>query len=267
MNMHTSGGFAPAKHELRDMGSTIMTLPSLKTRRRSIERATPQEQPFSAPDGIKENQFKIRLANAGGIRQEASMLVQERYLERGYGKQELGEDPNRVTVVAYESGAPVGTLSIGFDSPAGLLCDDLYRNEIDALRMSGAKVCEFIKFATSTSSSATKTMAALFHVVFLYAYRIHGCDKVVIEVNPHHVKFYRRALGFKPLGPERINRRVNAPAVLLQMRLDYIAAQIEKFGGRSDLRKEEKSLYPYFFSPEEERGILRRLMRMHEGRQ
>jgi hypothetical protein len=251
------------KRSPRDMGSTIMTVPTANFR----QQDTSLEQAMAATPEIRKNQFKIRLANMHDIQREASMLIQERYAQRGYGAQELSAAPNRLTIVAYEDMEAVGTLSVGFDSPAGLLCDDLYRTELDTLRASGRRACEFIKFAVASSASSTRTLAALFHVAFIYSHRIHGFDDVLIEVNPRHVRFYQRALGFKQIGAERTNRRVNAPAILLRGEFSYIGEQIMKFGGNPEARGKEKTIYPYGFGKREEQGILRRLEAMGAVRQ
>ncbi len=243
-----------------DMGSTILSL-----------RPQPQRESTASQENGHEaelkNQFKIRLANMHGIRHEACMLVQERYIQRGYGPQDLADDPRRLTIVAYEGQEAVGTLSIRFDSSAGLLCDDLYQAEIDVLRAEDRKLCEFVKFAAMSQNAPIKTLAALFHVAFIYAHRIHAFDDVLIEVNPRHVKFYQRALGFRQLGAERTNRRVNAPAVLMRGEFLHIGEQIGKFGGNIEARKEEKSIYPYGFSQHEERGIQLRLQALGAVRQ
>jgi hypothetical protein len=88
---------------------------------------------------------------------------------------------------------------------------------------------------------------------------VHGCTFVVIEVNPRHVPFYRRALKFEPIGAERTNKRVNAPAVLLCASFEAIAEGLKKFGGQHELAATERSLFPWGFSPKEEAGILDRL--------
>ena len=82
---------------------------------------------------------------------------------------------------------------------------------------------------------------------------------LLIEVNPRHVPFYRRALGFEPIGPERTNRKVNAPAVLLCASFESIAAGLKRYGGKHREFPNERSLFPYGFSPQEEAGILQRL--------
>ena len=71
-------------------------------------------------------------------------------------------------------------------------------------------------------------------------------------------------LGFKVIGPERHNLRVNAPAVLLSLDLCYAEEQIHRFGGRSELSGIERSAYPYFFSANDEAGIIDRLHRADE---
>jgi hypothetical protein len=96
-------------------------------------------------------------------------------------------------------------------------------------------------------------------VAYIIAHRLNGFHNLVIEVNPRHVMYYRRLLGFQILGPERLNRRVNAPAVLLSLELAHAYEQIARFGGRPELAATERSLYPYFFSPAEEAGIINRI--------
>ena len=58
------------------------------------------------------------------------------------------------------------------------------------------------------------------------------------------------------------SRRVNAPAVLLWVDIGYVEEQIERYGGTSDNPDTTRSLYPYFFSPREEIGIVSRLQRV-----
>jgi len=68
-------------------------------------------------------------------------------------------------------------------------------------------------------------------------------------------------LGFEKFGDEKICPRVNAPAVLLRLRLEHAEQQIAAFGGKAEGAKGEKSLYPFFFSAKDEDGIIGRLQR------
>jgi hypothetical protein len=66
-----------------------------------------------------------------------------------------------------------------------------------------------------------RVFAALIHISYIYAHNIHGYTDYVIEVNPRHVMFYKRMLGFRDFGGKRECTRVGAPAVLLRLELDY----------------------------------------------
>jgi hypothetical protein len=88
----------------------------------------------------------------------------------------------------------------------------------------------------------------------------------VIEVNPRHVAYYRRMLGATVLEKERMNARVNAPAVLLLLDLNYSRDQIARFGGTAETERAERTFYPFFFSAQEEAGLLARLQKSRWAR-
>lgn len=215
-------------------------------------------------------QFTIRAADTDGQRSSASILINKMYATRGYRSAFLPADktPERITLVASDSDQTIGTMTIGFDGARGLLVDQLFSAETDRLRDSGRSVCEFIKLAIDGSVKSRVVLASLFHVAFICAHRLKGIDNVVIEVNPRHVRYYERMLGFKVAGPERLNPRVDAPAVLLNLDLAHADRQIARFGGQPDYAHSlgERSLYPYFFSPHEQAGIVRRLQRQQPAR-
>ncbi|WP_429201288.1 GNAT family N-acetyltransferase [Massilia sp. UYP11] len=196
------------------------------------------------------------------------MLISRMYAWRGYtGNHQPGSDPNRITLTATDKGDVVGTLSIGIDSEVGLMADEIFRDELDAHRRRGARLCEFTKFAFDPSVRSKTALANVFHLAVIYARDMHGCTDIVIEVNPRHRRFYERMLGFRKEGELKTNPRVDAPAYLLRVNLQYVTEQIARFGGTyaADGETEERSFYPYFFSPREERGIINRLLRMDES--
>jgi hypothetical protein len=162
--------------------------------------------------------------------------------------------------MAFQSNKVTGTLTLGLDSPNGLLADELYKSEIDSLRAAGHKVCELTKLAVDQPQTSKRVLAALFHIAYIYGRVMQGYTDVVIEVNPRHVIFYKRMLGFKEFGPVRLCGRVNAPAVLLRLEIGYVDRQIELLGGKTESAKGDHSLYPYFFSKEDEKGITQRLL-------
>lgn len=182
------------------------------------------------------------------------------YSWRGYaGTHRVEEHPNRVTLFAAERGMTVGTVTLGFDSPAGLLADASYKDVIDGYRMqSGGRVCEITKLAVAPAANSTKTLASLFHVMFICGRLKHGCTDVFVEVNPRHRRYYETMLGLTCVGDLRTNGRVGAPSYLLWANLDHVEEQIRKLGG-TGATPSERSLYPHFFSPSEARDIAERL--------
>jgi len=236
--------------------------------------------------------FKIRIAGAPIARHDAGNLVHKRYASRGYQTSATMVTPSVCTFAAYDEGRVAGTLSLRLDSEDGLAADELYRAEVGALRVKGHKVCEFTRLAVDASRVSRPVLAGLFHTVYLFAREVRGFDFVVIEVNPRHVGYYRRSLGFDVLGPERHNPRVNAPAVLMGISFRKIADNMHRYAGkgtrsstsragmtrtgvaRTEMARETmtrtgmtrtgvtRSFYVYGFSPAEEAGILARLRRI-----
>jgi hypothetical protein len=168
------------------------------------------------------------------------------------------------TFLATDHNEPVGTLSIRLDSEAGLQVDQTFLPEVDCIRASGRRVCEFTKLAMDRLARSPRLLASLFHVAYVYAHRMMGIDDLLIEVNPRHVRYYESMLGFRVAGAQRHNVRVGAPAVLLALELSFARQQIEDFGGKPELAATERSAYPYFFSRSDEEGIVRRLAQAGE---
>ncbi|MEE4235212.1 MAG: hypothetical protein V2I51_00680 [Anderseniella sp.] len=208
---------------------------------------------------VSRQEFKVRLATNEDRRKSASMLIEKMYSWRGYETDNLNRDPNRITLVAHQENQVAGTITLGLDSDKGLVVDELYKAEIDALRARGRKIAELTKLAVDENAASKSVLAALFHIAFIYAFHIHKFTDFVIEVNPRHVLFYKRMLGFNLIGEERMCPRVGAPAVLLHLDLDYIDRKITELGGSLPPPRGEKSLYPYGFSKQDELGIAQRL--------
>jgi hypothetical protein len=204
--------------------------------------------------------FKVRLANDEARRESASYLIERRYAWRGYAVDgQPARAPNRITIAAHDCDAIVGTVTIGLDSSEGLFIDGLYSDKANGLRSDGRRIAEFTKLAVDNNSHSKPLLAALFHIAYICARRIHRCTDLLIEVNPRHEQFYRRMLGFQQLGSLRSDPRVGAPALLLQLDLLHAQGEIAKYGGNPRLASMVRSLYPYAFSQREEVLIERRL--------
>ncbi len=229
-----------------------------------LHSLTLERQELSGTNSLSLDQdmFKVRLANSEGRRESADLLIKKMYAWRGYDTSGIFSDtPNRITLMADLKGRVIGTLTLGLDSSTGLLVDQLYKDEIDRLRQDKRLVCEFTKLAVNQESHSKRVLAALFHLAYIYAHKIHGATDLVIEVNPRHALFYKRMLGFAQLGEERMCPRVNAPAILLRLTCEHISENTAKYGGAMQEVPNVRSLYPFAFSPSDEIGITQRLIR------
>lgn len=220
--------------------------------------------------GEAERTISVRLADCDGLRNEASILVNRMYAWRGYGAHHrLVEAEHRATFAASAEDRIVGTLTLTMDAPAGLSTDHTFKTELDELRKVGGTLCELTKFAVDRDIKSAPVLAALFHVIFIYGIERYGCTDVVIEVHPRHVRYYEAMLGFECVGPPKIDTSVawwpsDTPVQLMHLNLADMRQKIDRQAGRNT--KMGRSLYPYFFSHEEEMGISARIARLDGGK-
>lgn len=249
----------PGPESFRDVtGQTVYGDRPLRFRSLTLTEA---DMPvLDDPAGI-EGAFKIRVARHTGAHRDAGALVERQYAGRGYTVPHGNKrDPYLATFLAYDEGLIVGTVTVRLDSEQHLGADELYANEIDALRSMGHRICEFTRLAVDRTAASKPVLAGLFHTAYLYASVIRGYTHAVIEVNPRHVGYYGTALGFTPIGPKRMNTRVHAPAVLLYAPFATIAHGLALHAGRKMHGPgARRSLFVYGFPPQEEAGVLKRL--------
>lgn len=200
----------------------------------------------------------ICVADSTGLRSLAHRLVGRIYQACGYSVLPETQKTNRVTLIATDHGVTIGTITVGFDGPNGLVVEDIFAKEVCGLRDAGHLVCEFTKLAIEPQVKSRKVLTALMQSAFLCAREVHGCTMGVIEVNPRHARFYQSMLGFTLLAGERHNKRVNAPAVLMALDLAEAAEKIESFH-REDSAHGDRSLYRYSLTPKEAAAEAERL--------
>ena len=196
---------------------------------------------------------KIRLSRKG------QGLLARMYARKGYSMQAtLSHDCDLSSLVVQIDGQSQGTISVRMDD-GHLAAEEQYPEFIAELRQRGARICEMGKLAMDPGVRSKHVLGAIFHIAWIVAFRARRATDIVIEVNPRHAPFYRRMLCFDQIGPERMCERVGAPAVLLHIGADKGRRLIDQFGGRPKLASVERSFYPYFFHPDDEEGLLRRL--------
>jgi hypothetical protein len=200
----------------------------------------------------------------GGLAGDALDLVERRYAHRGLAVRRESYSSRKqdgdVFCTAHDGRRIVGTLSVRFDGDDGLHADLLFGAELDEWRAAGVSLCEFGGLAVDKHSRDPKrVLAQIFHLGYLHAHRRAGCQRLVIEVNPRHVGFYRRCLGLVPFTAARHNPRVDAPAVLMSIGLDEVREQISLWGGRPESVASARSLYPLAWDEATEAAMLARL--------
>ena len=167
--------------------------------------------------------------------QAAEYLVRRRYAWRGYytsSMADFGETApyvkgQPVTLLAEDCGRLLGTLTVRPDSPQGLLAEHSYRAEIERLRNAGHRVGEVVKLAVEEGVDWKAALNALVQSAYLVTRMVHALTDVLIEVNPRHVRFYQRVLGFVVAAGERICARAGAPSVLMQLDLAQFGQRLE----------------------------------------
>lgn len=206
------------------------------------------DQVFQIPIAHSEapsEAFSITISRQEGSRAQAVDLLNRRYSWRGYGaNQKLSGRRHETTFVARLGDRVIGTVTLGVDCPHGLAADSTFPDEMQYFRLkSNAALCELKKFAVDYSDDTKYMLSALFHFVFIYGAENRMGTDLFIEVNPRHIIFYERMLGFKRVGKLKTNESVNAPSQLMWLSVDSIPQMIEA----GFQKKSRHSLYNYFF--------------------
>jgi hypothetical protein len=164
----------------------------------------------------------------------ADDLVRKRYKWRGYeveGADAVAESSQKrssqeLTFLAASGETAVGTLTLGLDGPAGLLAEAEYGEVIGAFRAAGHRMCELTRLALAERIDSKIVLAGLFSFAHAAARTLRGVTHVFIEVNPRHVQFYSRVLGFAVVASGKFCERVRAQSVLLGVELEVLEARL-----------------------------------------
>lgn len=208
--------------------------------------------------------YHVRLADqAPALRTRIAELVQRMYDARGLnqGSPWRSARPHRPwqgTFAACRGDEVFGTLTLGVDTGAGLLADELYGREIDAFRARGRRVCEVTQLALERDKGPGDALARIINMAFLVARHAWSMSDAFIEVHPRHVGFYKRMLGYTVAGPERVCPRVGAPAVLMHLCLESAEERVQQLHrGEID---DGRSLYRHFLPPAEAESLVSEIL-------
>lgn len=203
------------------------------------------------------SKYRILVASDRPTRERAYALAHQIYKECGYAPEEGrglcvapydAQADTFTLLVEDERGRDVATVTLVFDAPGGLPCDEIFSAELQPLRGSGRRLIEVTRLAMLRELAGSKhLLLQLFNLIYIYAGQVKRRNDFVIEVNPRHVAFYQRLLKFEQLGPERPCSRVRgAPAVLLRLNLSVGHQAIQTAASTQD-----RTLYKYAYSDHE----------------
>jgi hypothetical protein len=126
--------------------------------------------------------------------------------------------------VALRGERVIATVSLVGDGQLGLPLERAYAEEVDRLRDQSVWLGEVSALAClpDESNPEFEVVIGLMRLMAQFSQR-HGIDQLLVAVHPRHARFYRRAMGFQPLGPERPFPSVcNRPAVALHLDLSRL---------------------------------------------
>ncbi|HRP94698.1 MAG TPA: long-chain N-acyl amino acid synthase [Rhodocyclaceae bacterium] len=236
----------------------------LDATRSDIQAAYPHARmpPLNSHFVFTRSGYHVRFAHGSAhLQKQVGQLVHSMYDARGLqiqGSAPQSQRAGQTTLAACTGDHVFGTLTLGIDSPIGLLADTLYRKEIDDVRAGGGRVCEVTRLAVDSTVGSPDVLATIFNIAFILARHVHHMTDLFAEVHPRHAGFYQRLMGYRIAGPERTCPRVGAPAVLMHLCLDHAEQQIRKLAGNPDTG--ERSLYRHFLPQPQQQAVVRELV-------
>jgi len=192
---------------------------------------------------MRFSDVRVAAAESAADLEAAHELVRERYSWRGYnvdaGDRQAAEADTctrpEITFLAVNREATLGTLTLRLDGPHGLRAEGAHGDVVQGVRVAGKRVCELTRLAVADGATSRAVLAALFNLAYAAADTLHGVTDVFIEVNPRHVAFYSRILGFVAVTGETFCERVRAPSVLLHVEMTALGGRLRGLARRASL--------------------------------
>lgn len=211
-------------------------------------------------------QYTIKIANSLEEREAVFHLGYQIYLEKKYIKENQNQwlihdydflPQTTILIVQDKSKNVVGTLTLVFDGDGKLPIEKIYHDEFEKLKKNNIRAIEISRLVIANEYRNEKEILQLMiNYLFIYAYHVKNYHSLVIQVNPRHKIYYKSLLGFKEIGGEKDCPSVqNAPAVLLHLPLMHYQSEVLRFASKSEINKKERSLYPFFLKPEQEKLV------------
>lgn len=212
----------------------------ISNRGRKDHQGSPSVTNFRArtlrrPNAIDSPALQVGVAKSAEQLEAADKLIRKRYAWRGYGLESFKcdsppeHDPNlrdSITFFATERASLIGTITLRLDGPNGLRADATHGDILEYARGDGRRLGELTRLAVADGVDSRLVLSSMFGLVFSVGRWVHNVTDIFIEVNPRHVAFYARALGFAIVGDARFCERVGAPSILLYSDVDCLGERL-----------------------------------------
>jgi hypothetical protein len=215
--------FAPQRLAALEITHETHRIDALRRRAQRRPVALPSHAGWHTSIAVRSDQIRA-----------AEDLVCRRYAWRGLRTAPAAATPlssteegSRVVLLAQNAGQLMGTLTVRRDTPQGLLAENTYADEIHGMRSEGRRLGEVVRLAIEQGADSRFALDALVQSAYIITRVIQGLTHLVIEVNPRHVRFYERVLGFVVAAAERFCERAGAPSVLLCLDLEFFGQRLQ----------------------------------------
>ena len=227
-----AGDFAALEEGILVQEKSFLDLILSRTHALPSERLFPSPEPERSTLRVQGNttdHLRVFAVRSNAELDYVAELLEKRYQWRGYAAPKFAcNKPDsdapvpstQVTLVAKYGDAALGTLTVGVDSSdAGLYVEHCFPEEVSALRKQSQRLAELTRLAVDQCKHSRAILAGLFQAAYVVCRVENNVSDVLIEVNPRHVAFYRRAFGFLPAAKERTSPRVGASSVLMRLEM------------------------------------------------
>jgi hypothetical protein len=162
-------------------------------------------------------------------------LIRKRYAWRGYmidssdsehASAQYADSSYNIAFLARVQATVVGTITLRLDGPNGLRADATHGDILRYARADDRRLGELTRLALAEGADSRLVLSSLFGLVYSVGRWVHNVTDVFIEVNPRHVAFYARALGFAIVGDVKFCERVGAPSILLYADVDSLEERL-----------------------------------------
>lgn len=213
-----------------------------------------------------KSDFTIKIANTLEEREAVFRLGYQVYLEKGYIKENYNEwlvqnydscEETIIFIVQDQFKNIAGSVTLLFDKNARLPVEKIYPDEVKELKKTNPKIGELSRLVVSPEYRNSKSiLVLLFNYLAIYLHSIKEYDGLVVQVNPRHKTYYKSLLSFDEIGSEKPCPQVqNAPAILLFLSTKKYYAEMSRCKSELGSNKKERTLYPYFLNPEQEKLV------------